>query len=40
VPRIAESFGLDTSTRVNVISAVHTAQLAVGATRTIAKAVA
>jgi hypothetical protein len=40
VPRIAESFGLDTSTRVNVISAVHTAQMAVGATRTIAKAVA
>lgn len=35
VPRIAGAFGLDTSTRANVMSAVYTAQAAVNTTRTI-----
>ena len=39
VPRIAGAFGLDTSTRANITSAVHTAQMAVGTTRVIAAAV-
>ena len=39
VPRIAGSFGLDTSTRANLMSAVYTAQSAVNVTRTIAAAV-
>lgn len=39
VPRIAGSFGLDTTTRANIMSAVYTAQAAVNTTRTIAQAV-
>lgn len=39
VPRIAGSFGLDTSTKANVMSAVYTAQAAVNTTRTIAQAI-
>lgn len=40
VPRIAGTFGLDTTTRANIMSAVYTAQAAVNTTRTIATAVA
>ena len=40
VPRIAGAFGLDTSTKANVMSAVYTAQAAVNTTRTIVQAVA
>ena len=40
VPRIASTFGLDTTTRANIMSAVYTAQAAVNTTRTIAQAVA
>ena len=40
VPRIAGTFGLDTTTRANIMSAVYTAQAAVNTTKTIAKAVA
>lgn len=40
VPRIAGAFGLDTSTKANVMSAVHTAQAAVNTTRTVVQAVA
>ena len=39
VPRIAGAFGLDTSTKANVMSAVYTAQAAVNTTRTIAQAI-
>lgn len=39
VPRIAGTFGLDTTTRTNIMSAVYTAQAAVNTTRTIAQAV-
>jgi hypothetical protein len=39
VPRIAGAFGLDTSTRANLMSAVYTAQAAVSTTRTIVQAV-
>ncbi|MPM42962.1 hypothetical protein SDC9_89634 [bioreactor metagenome] len=39
VPRIAGAFGLDTSTKANVMSAVYTAQAAVNTTRTIVQAV-
>ena len=38
VPRIAGTFGLDTTTRANIMSAVYTAQAAVNTTRTIAAA--
>ena len=37
-PRIAGAFGLDTTTRANVMSAVYTAQAAVNTTRSIAAA--
>ena len=37
VPRIAQHFGLDTSTRVNMMSAVHTTTTAINLTRMIAK---
>ena len=37
VPRIAQHFGLDTSARVNIMSAVHTTTTAVNLTRAIAK---
>lgn len=40
VPRIAGTFGLDTTTRANIMSAVYTAQAAVNTTRTNAQAVA
>ena len=40
IPRIAGAFGLDTSTRANLMSAVYTAQAAVNTTRSIAQAVA
>ena len=39
VPRIAGAFGLDTSTKANVMSAIYTAQAAVNTTRTIVQAV-
>ncbi len=40
VPRIAGTFGLDTTTRANIMSAVYTAQSAVNTTRTLIQAVA
>lgn len=40
VPRIAGAFGLDTTTRANIMSAVYTAQTAINTTKTIAAAVA
>ena len=40
VPRIAGAFGLDTSTKANLSSAVYTAQAAVNTTKTIAAAAA
>ena len=39
VPRIAGTFGLDTTTHANIMSAVYTAQTAVNATRMVAQAV-
>lgn len=39
VPRIAGAFGLDTSTKANIMSAVYTAQAAVNTTRTLIQAV-
>lgn len=39
VPRIAGTFGLDTTTRANIMSAVYTAQTAINTTRSIAAAV-
>ena len=39
IPRIAGAFGLDTTTRANIMSAVYTAQDAVNTTRTIVQAV-
>ena len=39
VPRIAGTFGLDTTTRANIMSAVYTAQAAINTTRTVATAV-
>ena len=40
VPRIAGAFGLDTTTRASIMSAVYTAQAAVNTTRTVAAAFA
>jgi hypothetical protein len=40
IPRIAGAFGLDTSTKANLMSAVYSAQTAVNMTRTVVKAVA
>ena len=40
IPRVAGAFGLDTSTRANLMSAVYTAQAAVNTTRTVVQAVA
>lgn len=37
VPRIAQNFGLDTSTRVNIMSAVHTTTTAINLTKAIVK---
>lgn len=39
IPRIAGTFGLDMTTRANIMSAVYTAQAAVNTTRTIVQAV-
>ena len=39
IPRIAGTFGLDTTTRANIMTAVYTAQAAVNTTRTIVQAV-
>lgn len=39
IPRIAGTFGLDTTTRANIMSAVYTAQATVNTTRTIVQAV-
>ena len=39
IPRIAGAFGLDTTTRANIMSAEYTAQAAVNTTRTIVQAV-
>lgn len=39
IPHIAGTFGLDTTTRANIMSAVYTAQAAVNTTRTIVQAV-
>ena len=40
IPRIAGQFGLDTSTKTNLMGSVHTAQAAVNMTRTIVQTVA
>ena len=40
IPRIAGAFGLDTTTRANIMSAVYTAQAAVNTTKTVVAAVA
>ena len=40
VPRVAGAFGLDTTTRANIMSAVYTAQAAVNTTRSVVQAVA
>ncbi len=40
VPRIAGAFGLETATKANIMSAVHTAQAAVSTTKMITQAVA
>ena len=40
IPRIAGTFGLDTTTRASIMSAVYTAQAAVNTTRTVVQAVA
>lgn len=40
IPRIAGAFGLDTTTRANIMSAVYTAQAAVNTTHTVVQAVA
>lgn len=40
IPRIAGAFGLDTTTRANIMSAVYTAQASVNTTRTVVQAVA
>ena len=39
IPRIAGAFGLDTTTRANIMSAVYTAQAAVNTTRAVVQAV-
>ena len=39
IPRIAGAFGLDTTTKANIMSAVYTAQSAVNITRTVVAAV-
>ncbi|MCL1896657.1 MAG: DUF6045 family protein [Clostridiales bacterium] len=38
VPRIAQQFGLETSTKVNITNIMHTATMAVNLTRTVARA--
>ena len=39
IPRVAQQFGMDTSTRANVMSAVYATQTVVGLTRNLAAAV-
>lgn len=39
IPRIAGAFGMDTTTKANIMSAVYTAQAAVNTTRTVVQAV-
>ena len=39
IPRIAGQFGLDTSTKGNIMSTIYAAQSAVNITRTVAQAV-
>lgn len=39
IPRIAGAFGLDTTTRANIMSAVYTAQAAVNTTKTVVQAI-
>ena len=39
VPRIAGAFGLDTSTKASLTSAVHTARMVVSTTKVIAQVV-
>ncbi len=40
IPRIAGQFGLDTSTKANLMGTVYAAQTAVNMTRTVIQAVA
>ena len=40
VPRIAGQFGLDTSTKANLMSGVYAAQTAINISKTVVKAVA
>ena len=40
IPRIAGAFGMDTTTRANIMSSVYTAQAAVNTTKTVVQAVA
>ena len=40
VPRIAGQFGLDTSTKTNLMSSVYAAQTAINMSKTVVKAVA
>lgn len=39
IPRIAQQFGLDTTTRANIMSAVYATQTVVNLTRNLVKAV-
>ena len=39
IPRIADTFGLDTSTKANMMGAVQTASMAVNTTKTMIQAV-
>ena len=39
IPRIAGQFGLDTSTKGNIMSTIYAAQSAISITRTVASAV-
>ena len=39
IPRIAGAFGMDTSTRANLMSAVYTAQAAINTTKSVVQAV-
>ena len=39
IPRVAQQFGLETTTRANIMSAVYTTQTIVNLTRNIAAAV-
>ena len=39
IPRVAGAFGMDTSTRANLMSAVYTAQAAINTTKSVVQAV-